>query len=208
MPVLEKIAYFQGRRDEVPNQELAKKLAETKNKRGIQEIAENLWNKNKSVVSDCIKVLYEIGYIEPKLISGYTLEFLKLLENKNNRMVWGGMIALSTIAEEKADELWENIDCITDAMEKGTLITVVSGVRALSGVATVDEKYRKKIFPFLLKQLKKCLPRDIPIHTESIVKAVDDNNRQELVTVLRARWDEMKPSQHKRLRKLLKEVDL
>lgn len=208
MPVLEKIAYFQDRRDEVPNQELAKKLAETKNKRGIKEIAENLWNKNKSVASDCIKVLYEIGYIEPKLISGYTYDFLKLLENKNNRMVWGGMIALSTIAEEKADELWESINNITDAMEKGTLITVVSGVRALSGVVSVDEKYRRKIFPFLLKQLKKCLPRDIPIQTESIVKAVDDNNRQELVAVLRARWDEMKSSQHKRLRKMFKELDL
>ena len=39
MSVLNKIAYFQNRRDEVPNQELARQLAEKKNKKGIQEIA-------------------------------------------------------------------------------------------------------------------------------------------------------------------------
>jgi len=52
MSVLDKIAYFQNRRDEVPNQELARELARTKNKAGVREIAANLWNKNKSIRSD------------------------------------------------------------------------------------------------------------------------------------------------------------
>lgn len=49
MSVLEKIAYYRNRRDEVPNQELAKELTETENGEGINEIAENLWHKNKRV---------------------------------------------------------------------------------------------------------------------------------------------------------------
>ena len=69
MSTLEKIAFYQNRRDEVPNQLLAKELAATKNKEGIREIAANLENKNKNVRSDCLKVLYEIGYLEPGLIS-------------------------------------------------------------------------------------------------------------------------------------------
>ena len=56
MSVLNKIAYFQNRRDEVPNQELAKELAQTKNRRGIREIAENLGHKNQNIQSDCLKV--------------------------------------------------------------------------------------------------------------------------------------------------------
>ena len=89
LSVLEKIAFYRNRRDEVPNQELARELAVTENRDGIIEIAQNLWQKNKSVQSDCLKVLYAIGYINSNLISGYVDEFLNLLKSKTNRMVWG-----------------------------------------------------------------------------------------------------------------------
>ena len=88
-----------GRRDEVPNQELARDLATKKDKAGIREIAENLWNKDKNIQADCIKVLYEIGYLEPKLIADYAEDFVKLLKSKNNRLVWGGMTALAEVAK-------------------------------------------------------------------------------------------------------------
>ena len=52
-------ADYQDRRDEVPNQELAKELAAKKDRKGIREIADNLWNKNAQIQSDCLKVLYE-----------------------------------------------------------------------------------------------------------------------------------------------------
>ncbi len=55
-----------------------------------------------------MKVLYEIGYLTPELIADYADDFLKLLRSKNNRMVWGGMIALATIAETKPREIWKN----------------------------------------------------------------------------------------------------
>lgn len=73
--MLDRIAFFQNRRDEVPNQQLAKELAETENRAGIKEIAENLQNKNQNVQSNCLKVLYEIGYLKPDLIIGYTSDF-------------------------------------------------------------------------------------------------------------------------------------
>jgi len=46
MSILDRLAHSLGRRDEVPNQELARELAAKKNKAGIKEIAENLWNKD------------------------------------------------------------------------------------------------------------------------------------------------------------------
>jgi 3-dehydroquinate dehydratase len=64
MSVLNRLAHSLGRRDEVPNQELARELAAKKNKAGIKEIAENLWNKDKNIQADCIKVLYEVGVID------------------------------------------------------------------------------------------------------------------------------------------------
>ncbi|MCB0545469.1 MAG: hypothetical protein KDC70_18225, partial [Saprospiraceae bacterium] len=60
MSILDKLSTSLNRRDEVPNQELAKKILKTKDKKAIKELAENLENKNKGIQSDCIKVLYEI----------------------------------------------------------------------------------------------------------------------------------------------------
>jgi hypothetical protein len=204
--VLNKIAYFQNRRDEVPNQQLARELAETKNRKGIREIAENLWNKNKNVQSDCLKVLYEIGYINPELVADYVQDFLKLLKSKNNRLVWGAMIALATIAEKRPREIWRNIDDVIDAVEHGSLITVVWGVKTLARVAHADKRYCKKIFPILMRQLKKCLPRDVPMHAESILCTVDKSNEREFLSILDRRRREMNSPQLTRLRRILRKL--
>jgi len=118
MSVLNKIAYYQNRRDEVPNQELAQALAQTRSQADIREIAEALWNKEPGIQSDCLKVLYELGYLAPELIAEYTGDFLKLLKHRNNRMVWGGMIALSTVADIKAAEIFPHFDQIVQAMQE------------------------------------------------------------------------------------------
>src|SRR5512136_1379848 len=164
MSVLNRIAFFQNRRDEVPNQQLAKELVQTENKKGIKEIAQNLRHKNKNVQSDCLKVLYEIGYLKPDLIADYAPDFLDLLKSKNNRMVWGAMIALANIADKKPKEIYSKLEDLKTAIEKGTLITVVWGTKTLAKVAAADITYKQKIFPILAAQLKKCLPRDVPMH--------------------------------------------
>ncbi|MBI5029761.1 MAG: hypothetical protein HZB51_04485 [Chloroflexi bacterium] len=206
MSVLDQIAYFRNRRDEVPNQELARQLAKTKNHKGIQEIAENLGHKNKSVRSDCLKVLYEIGYPAPELIADYCSDFLALLKSKDNRMVWGGMIALATIADLRAKEIWTRIDDVIATVENGTLITVVWGVKTLARVAAADKCYRKKISPILFAQIRKSLARDVPLQAESMVVAIDDNNRQEFLAVLASRQKELTTAQAARLKKLLKNL--
>jgi hypothetical protein len=206
MSILDRLAFFQNRRDEVPNQQLAKELAETKNKVGIEEIAKNLKHKNQNVQSDCLKVLYEIGYLNPDLIAEYTPDFLALLRSKNNRMIWGAMIALATVADKKPKEIYAKLDDIVAAMDKGTLITLVWGTKALAKVAAADKTYKQKIFPMLMAQLKECLPRDVPMHAESILPAIDAENKQELLSVVEARKPEMTTSQLARLKKVLKNL--
>jgi len=95
MPVLHRIAHLQNRRDEVPNQELARDLARKKDGKGIQEIAANVWSSDKDVQADCIKVLYEIGYIDPTLVAGFAGDFVRLLKSKEQPARVGGMIAPS-----------------------------------------------------------------------------------------------------------------
>jgi hypothetical protein len=206
LSVLARIAFFQNRRDEIPNQLLAKELAEKENKVGIKEIAENLRNKNQNVQSDCLKVLYEIGYLKPILIADYTQSFLALLKSRNNRMVWGAMIALATIADKKPKEIYVRLGDVTGAMDKGTLITVVWGTKVLAKVAAADKTYKQKIFPLLTAQLKKCLPRDVPMHAESILPAIDAENKQEFLSIIEERKPEMTASQLARLKKVTKNL--
>ena len=160
-----------------------------------------------SVQIDCLKVLYEIGYINPDQISGYVDEFLKLLKSKTNRMVWGAMIGLATIAEKKPGEIWANINDITDAVEHGTLITVVWGVKTLGRVALTDKKYSERIFPFLIEHLTNCIPQDLLLHAKSILPSVDSENKNEFLAVLDSRKSELKSSQLARHKKLLRSLE-
>lgn len=205
--MLNKIAFYQGRRDEIPNQELAKELAQKEDKDGIQEIADNLWNENKSIQSDCIKVLYSIGYLKPILIADYIKDFLKLLNNKNNRMVWGSMIALETISLIKHEDIWMDIDNIIETIKKGTVITQVWGIKLLANLSTINTKYHTKLYPILFDYLRDCRPIDFPTRTETLLKVLNDDNFNEFNNIINNKKDELKDSQLKRLNKILKNQD-
>ncbi len=123
MSVISKLASSLDRRDEVPNQELAKQIASKKNKRAVLELVENLSHKSKDIQSDCIKVLYEIGEIDPSLIAAYSKQFISLLSNKYNRLQWGAMTALNTIVLENPEIIWTSIAKIITAADNGSVIT-------------------------------------------------------------------------------------
>ena len=203
MSVINRLATSLGRRDDVANQELAKELAEAKAADDIRELVANLHNRDRKIQSDCIKVLYEIGYIAPELIAKYVQEFLELLKSKNNRMVWGGMSALATIAELQADILYEHREEIKAAIEQGSVITVDRGIKTLSTVAGQRDAYREELLPYLLEHLKTCRPKDVPQRAEAILKAVDGESKEQFIEAIQTRMAEMRPSQEKRLRKVI-----
>jgi hypothetical protein len=122
-------------------------------------------------------------------------------------MIWGAMIGLGTIADQRAKDIWAHVDEVMATVEQGSVITVVWGMKTLAGVAATDPKYRAKIFPFLLAQLRACIPRDVPTHTESILCAVDKRNQKELLAVLEARQSELTPAQLTRLKKVMKKIN-
>ena len=179
-------------------------LAELEDRAGIGEITENLQHKNKSVQGDCIKVLYEIGYLKPELIAPYAGDFLQLLQSRNNRLVWGSMIALSTIAGVAPDALYPHYAEIQRAMERGSVITVDAGVKTLSLIAAANKEYRQTLLPWLLHHLQTCRPKDVPQHAEKTAIAVDAQNRDAFLAILNARQPELSKAQSRRIRKLIK----
>jgi len=201
--VINRLASSLGRRDDVPNQDLARELAETRSREDIQELVVNLKNRDRNIQSDCIKVLYEIGYIAPELIAEYVEEFLALLNSKNNRLVWGGMIALQTLAGEKASTLYEHRNEIKRAINEGSVITADRGIKALSIVASKNPKYRKELFPYLLNHLAECRPKEVAQNAESILTAVITENKETFIEVITNRMKDVRPSQIRRLKKVI-----
>jgi hypothetical protein len=207
MSVLVKIAFHQGIRDEVPNQQLARELASSRNVEGIKEIAEHLWDKNTNISSDCMKVMYEAGYISPDLIAPYAEDFLKLLLSKQNRLVWGAMIALSTIAPLVAPDLFEKRELICKIISQGSVITQDAGIKTLTQVAAADAVFLAELNPFLMNFLRTCRLSDVPRHAEFVEICVTDSTRQEFLTILQERLPHMSASQSTRIKKILKRAE-
>jgi hypothetical protein len=201
--ILNRLASVQGKRSDLPNQVLARELAARKDKKAIREVAQNLQNKDPNIQSDCIKVLYEIGYLEPVLIAAFADEFLDLLGSRNNRLVWGSLIALSTIASRKADELFPHWPAIRTTMGTGTVITVDAGVKTLAQVAAHSDAYRREILPFLFEHLRTCRPQSVAQHAEAIAVAVDAATHAAFVKVLTRRLEDLTIAAANRVRRTM-----
>jgi hypothetical protein len=206
MSALQEISYYQNKRDAVPDQILAKRLADEEDIDGIAEIVENLQNKNKSIASDCLKVLYELGYIRPDLIARYVDNFLGLLKSKNNRMVWGSMIALATIATYKPHEIAAQYELIHEKMKNGTVITIVWGIRLIGNLVGEAPEYEEMVMPYVTHLLNTCIPRDVATHGEGLLPMITEQNEHVFRQIFDSRMADMSAAQARRMRGVIKKI--
>jgi hypothetical protein len=205
--MLEKLAYSLGRNDEEPNIELAKELAKAKNKKGIKEIVNGLNNPKEQIANDCIKVLYEIAEIAPELVSEYVGIFVQLLTSKNNRLVWGSMTLLAKIVSFNSGEIFNNLDIIIKAYNKGSVITVDNSISVFAELAKADKKYEKKVFPIIIEHLEKCRPKEVAQHAERAFVCINKNNSKKYKETLLGRYKMLTDAQKKRVDKLLEDLE-
>jgi len=204
MSVLDKLATALNRRDEVPNQELAKEIVRTNDRRAVKELVENLAHQDKKIQSDCIKVLYEIGEREPALIAPYYREFGKLLDRKNNRLVWGAMTALDSITTQEPKGVYGLLAKVLDVADSGSVITRDHAVGILVKLGTLKQ-YADECMPLLVEQLLTCPNNQFPMYAEMSLALGNDKNKAALQKVMTRRLDGLeKESQKKRVAKVLK----
>jgi len=204
--MIELLACKLGRSDENPNIELAEKLCKSMDKKGISEIAGGLKSKEQAVANDCIKVLYEIGQRKPELIADFTGEFITALSDKNNRIVWGSMTALSYITPVKPDEIFDRLPEILSAYKKGSVITVDNSISVFARLCQANSNYQAKVFPILLDHLANCRAKEIPQHAERMAVCIDSGNKEAFIKALEARASELSDAQNQRIRKLIKKI--
>ena len=208
MTVLNRLAMALNRRDEVPNCELAEEIVRTKDANAVRELIANLLHRNRNIQSDCIKVLYEIGKRTPSLIAGSYREFGKLLENKNNRLVWGAMIALDSITLVEPKGVYSLLPRILDIADSGSVITRDHAVGILTRLGTL-KLYKEKCVPLLIGQLAACPNNQFPMYAEMCEKVVSDKNRKAFQKVIAGRLAGLeKESQKKRVAKILNRISI
>lgn len=204
MSVLEKLASSLGRRDEVPNQKLAKQIADKKDKKAVQELVENLKNKNKDIQNDCIKVLYEIGECKPALIAEYANEFFALLNHKNNRLQWGAMTAINSITLANPKLVYASIAKIVAAADKGSVITKDYAVNILISLCSVNQ-YADNAFALLNEQLLQSPTNQLPMYAEKAIPIINESNKNVFIKTLASRLDDIeKDTKRKRVEKVIK----
>lgn len=203
---LNQLASSHDRRDEVPNQELARKIIKSKDKKAIQELVNNLKNKNKDIQADCIKVLYEVGAEQPALIKEYLDDFTALINSKNNRLAWGGMSAINSITGEVPDAVYKLLPRLIDAANAGSVITrdnLVSILIKLEG----EKKYQGKVFPLLIEQLTTCPTNQLPMYAENGLPVVTNKNKASFISILQQRLPEVvSESKRNRILKIIRRI--
>ena len=208
MSVIGYLASSLQRQDDQPNIKLAEEIIRSKRHDWVKELVDNLNNKNKDIQSDCIKVLYEIGEHEaPEMNAPYAIDFVRLLESKNNRLVWGAMTALDTIVKVQPQIIFENLSIIIRSIEKGSVITIDHGVSLLARLSA-NKECNQNAFPLLMEQLKRCPIKQLPMYAEKAEMAIISKDcKKQFITLIESRFQEMdKESQKVRINKVMKRL--
>jgi hypothetical protein len=172
----------------------------------VRELVDNLNNKNKEIQSDCIKVIYEIGTLKPKLLTDFADQFVTLLANKNNRLQWGAMTALNSITNEDPKKIHSALAKIIEAADKGSVITNDHCVGILIKLCAIRD-YAEDAFSLLIERLLISPTNQLPMYAENALPIVTNENKAVFINTLTSRLHEIeKDTKRIRVEKVIKRV--
>ena len=204
MSVINQLASSLNFRGTEPNKALARQIAAENNHEAVKELVANL--NNKAIQSDCIKVLYEAGEINPELIAGYAKDFIRLLDNKNNRMQWGAMTALDLITLQNADLVYNCLGKIVDIAEKGSVITKDHCMGILTKLCSVKQ-YAADAFAIFADLMQGCPSNQVPMYAEMALPVITPDMKTKFIKVLNDRIPDVeKDAKKKRIEKVIKKL--
>jgi len=194
------------RRDEKANIELAVLISTANDSKSVSKLFELLNNSKKEFQYDCIKTIYEIGARNPELISPHLNELLPYLKNKNNRLVWGAMTSISSVASMIPTKIFHVLPEIIDGSERGSVIAKDHAMKILRTLAEV-KKYQNEIIPLMLEQLQLAPDNQFPSYALLISEVIDELNSNHFVQIISDRIKTIETeSKIKTLNKILKSL--
>jgi hypothetical protein len=116
------------------------------------------------------------------------------------------MTALAEVAKANPDAVFKHLDAIKKAKEAGSVITVDNAISTLAYTAAGNKKYNEVIFPYLLKHLSGCRPKEVPQHSEKTLPAVNTSNKTDFIKVLEKRMEDLSGGGLARVKKVTKQA--
>ncbi len=201
--VSQRLSTSLGRRDTQADIALGQDIADRLDGDDLGGLVELL--DDEELASSAIKAIYECGYLAPQLLVPEFDRLVALLDARHNRMVWGGMIAVSCVATVAPDLVWTHAERIQEAHWRGTVITKVTSVRALSRVAAANPVRAMALVSFFEAVLGAADPKQLVSEAEDILPAMPPEHREGLLAVLVERGEELlTKSARSRLLKLVR----
>ncbi len=145
----------------------------------------------RDVASSAIKAIYECGYLAPELLVPHLDVFVELVAGRNNRMIWGGMIAVSCAAKAAPEKVWEHRETLEAAWEAGTVITKVSAIHAFAAVAADSPDRAAALSPLFERVLREADPKQLVQMAEAIVPVAVEDRRGSLLAIATSRREEL-----------------
>lgn len=205
--IAQQLASALGRKDEQPNIDLAIAIVDKNDLQAIEALIELIQGKNKDYQNDSIKVLYEVGERNPKLIAECIPQFMASLNSKNNRLQWGSMAALRSLVNSKEAALFAELENLQEAANRGSVITKDNFIGILVGLMG-NPDYHDKAFDFLIKQLETCPTNQLPMYAEMAISRINQSTKIVFIDTLNARLDEIeKESKKKRVLKVIQKLN-
>ncbi len=195
-----------GRKDELPNIELANMILKKNDPESINELIELISSKNKAFQNDSIKVLYEVGEKKPELLISFFDDFIAFLDSKNNRLQWGAMTALHSIAKEYPNLIYPHLETLHHKAMEGSVITRDNFI-AIINLLIKEKEYHALAYHYLQIHLQSCPSNQLPMYAEWVQNNIHKDYIENIRQILEARIFELeKESKKKRLLKVINKI--
>ncbi|UZR96981.1 hypothetical protein [Chondrinema litorale] len=205
--IINQLASVQGRRDEEPNLVLAKQIAKEKKAIELKTLVEFIKKtKDTKIQSDCIKVIFEVGELEPSMLVAYQEYFIDLLTHKNNRLQWGSMAAILCISKTNPDLVFKDLPKLVAVAESGSVITRDNLVYILLELAS-KEMYREEMLILLAEIMLTCPTNQLPMYAEKAFPLINNSYKDRFAKLFESRLIEFEQeSKKKRLQKIISKL--
>lgn len=150
--IINQLASQKGIRSNEPNKAVAAKCIE--NPKLLKEIAGHLKDNDNKLVADCAEVMTEVALSNPSLIAEFALDLIPLINNKDNRIKWESIHALSLVASLVPDLIFSILPHLEEIMHRDkSIIARDYTADTIAGYAGTGSEAADNAYPILKKIL-------------------------------------------------------
>ena len=207
MDVLALLSSSQGRRDQIPNQALAKTLAASGDTAAIADLMRIVTGGKHAARHDAIVVAYEVAATKPELMRAHAETFFKLLSDKDNRMRWGAMDAILHLLDLMPERVMKDLNALCEAADTSSVIAK-DRLMAILSKLNANPAFAPVVTPVILTRLRYAAVNQTPMYAELAAETISDADLPELLGILEARYDNISyPAKKARLAKLQRTLE-